>query len=410
MDYIEGASLGELLVLASKANEKVPARVVVRILLEACAGLHAAHELLDEKGRPVGLVHRDVSPQNLLIGIDGATRVSDFGVAKATAMAVTNSGMLKGKLAYMSPEYVQGRRIDRRVDVFALGVVGWEALAGKRLFRGENEVETAQRIMTHEALRVSAGAPELAALDDVFVTALDKDPERRFSTTRAFAAALESCAARAGLVASHAEVSEIVKRVAATQLEARRAQVRERLASEPGFLSLMGAEPPSIPSSVPSSAPSAAPAAVATTEIDAPVLIPNVAAPAHTAVYGSAEPTTSDALAPAGVPSRARPLTVVVVVAGIALLAGASAVVFATHKPPPVRAAASAESPLPTASIAEPAIASLTFTAHSADVASATASMTTRTTRPRLVPSATATATATTPAATASGPPPNPYL
>ena len=183
MDYIEGASLGELLVAASRAGEKLPARVVMRIVLDACAGLHAAHELVDEKGRAVGLVHRDVSPQNLLVGVDGATRVSDFGVAKATAMATTNSGSLKGKLAYMSPEYVQGRAIDRRVDVFAIATVAWEALAGKRLFRGENDVDTAQRILSRDAPPLSSEVPDLSAFDGVLETALAKDPSSRFATT-----------------------------------------------------------------------------------------------------------------------------------------------------------------------------------------------------------------------------------
>jgi len=401
MDYIEGASLGELLVAASRAGEKLPARVVMRIVLDACAGLHAAHELVDEKGRAVGLVHRDVSPQNLLVGVDGATRVSDFGVAKATAMATTHSGSLKGKLAYMSPEYVQGRAIDRRVDVFAIATVAWEALAGKRLFRGENDVDTAQRILSRDAPPLSKEAPELAAFDGVLETALAKDPDGRFSTTQAFASALESVAARSGLVAGHAEVAALVKKLAGPQLESRRAQVRDKLAGEPGFISLMSAEPPSLPAS--SVSGRVADASLATTMNEAPV-----APLAAVAAYGSAEPTTSDASHshPAGVPKTRSIAPIVVAV--LALFGGAGIFFAATHKtqPPapaittthdvPPSASASSAPLLETASIAP-------LTSHV--VPSARPALTTTHARP----SAAAHTSTPTTATTSSDPPPNPY-
>ena len=127
MDYIEGASLGDLLVAASRAGKRVPTRVIVRIVLDALAGLGAAHDLVDERGRTVGLVHRDISPQNILVGVDGSTRVTDFGVAKFKRRNNESSdGSLKGKIAYMAPEYLRGEKIDRRFDIFATGVVLWE--------------------------------------------------------------------------------------------------------------------------------------------------------------------------------------------------------------------------------------------------------------------------------------------
>jgi len=397
MDYIEGASLGELLVFANKANERLPARVVLRIVLDACAGLHAAHELVDEKGRAVGLVHRDVSPQNLLIGVDGTTRVSDFGVAKATAMAATHSGALKGKLAYMSPEYMQGQPIDRRVDVFAIGVVAWEALCGKRLFRGANEVDTAQRILSRDAPRVSSEVANLAPLDDAIATALAKAPEHRFATAQAFASALESCAIP---IASHGEVAEIVKRLAAAHLEERRAYVRDKLASEPGFLSLMGVDPPSIPSSA---RDTPRPSEGATTLVD----VPPVQTPL-TRAYGSQEPTTSDTLQPAGIP-RTRPVIAAAAVALLALVAGATTVFFAARlKPQPdTRIEPSPSAPTLDA-IAVPAT-SATSVALSASLTTPSASRSPQA-RPRASAPAHTTAPVSPPSSTEStGPPPNPY-
>jgi len=183
MDFIEGASLGELLVAASKrdaAGGRIPPRVAVRIVRDACAGLHAAHELVDERDRPVGLVHRDVSPQNVLVGTDGIARVTDFGVAKFVRknMQSTSEGSLKGKLAYMAPEYVRGEAIDRRFDVFAMGVVLWEALTGKRCFRGDNEAETLRRLLDVVPGPVSATAPELEPLDAVVACALARSASR----------------------------------------------------------------------------------------------------------------------------------------------------------------------------------------------------------------------------------------
>ncbi len=245
MDYIEGASLAELLNEGLRGGERVPAPVVVRIILDACAGLHAAHEVVDEKGRAVGLVHRDVSPQNLLVGLDGTTRVSDFGVAKLTSGQSTAHGTLKGKLAYMAPEYLRNERIDRRLDVFAIGVVLWEALTYERLFRGEHDADTLRKVLELRAPLVSERTPALGdALDSVIASALAKAPADRFQTALAFANALESTARAQGLVASHTQVAEVVARIAGRTLEARRTLVRKKLAEEPSLLSFMKGEAP----------------------------------------------------------------------------------------------------------------------------------------------------------------------
>jgi serine/threonine-protein kinase len=242
MDYVEGATLSEILDARIKAGDRAPAGVAVRIVLDACAGLHAAHEQTDERGRPLRIVHRDISPQNLLVGVDGLTRVADFGVAKvkrSSDAANTVAGVLKGKLAYMAPEYVRGETIDRRLDVFAMGVVLWEALTSQRLFRGTHDAQTLERVLSHEVPSVSTVVPALgAAFDAIIDTALAKDPSRRFDNASAMAAALESSARAAGLLVGHREVAELVKSAVGPRLEERRALIRRSLAHEPSFASL----------------------------------------------------------------------------------------------------------------------------------------------------------------------------
>src|SRR5262249_49547260 len=125
MDYVEGTSLFDLIEASIAAGRPLSPRIAVRVALDACAGLHAAHTLTDEDGQPLGLVHRDVSPQNILVGIDGVSRLSDFGIAKHTEGVATTTGVLKGKLSYMAPEYLEDTLLDARSDVFSMGVVVW---------------------------------------------------------------------------------------------------------------------------------------------------------------------------------------------------------------------------------------------------------------------------------------------
>ena len=229
MEYVEGAALSELLQATEKRETRLAPGVVVRIVLDACAGLQVAHELADEQGAPLGLVHRDVSPHNVLVGIDGLARVSDFGIAKATSKpGSTTTGSLKGKLAYMAPEYVAGGSIDARADVFATGVVAWEAFAGTKLFRGSNDLETLQRIANAEVPSLASTTPEIGkAFDDVLRAALAREPGDWFSSARAFANALEAEAKAAGLLATHAEVAAAVRDLARETLESRREQIKE---------------------------------------------------------------------------------------------------------------------------------------------------------------------------------------
>src|SRR5262249_42264402 len=153
MDYVEGDTLAGLIRGARAAHERLPLSVAGRILCDALSGLSATHELCDASGRPINVVHRDFSPSNILVGLDGGTRLSDFGVAKVEGRAgVTSTGVIKGKIGYMAPEQVLGRKLDRRCDVWAAGVVAWECLAGRRLYQDEDQVAALFRIAQEEPL------------------------------------------------------------------------------------------------------------------------------------------------------------------------------------------------------------------------------------------------------------------
>ena len=196
MDYVEGESLARLLKRASADVDAVPVPIASSIVLGLLYGLHAAHEAKNEGGSPLGIVHRDVSPQNVLVGIDGISRVADFGVAKAARrIQETDVGHLKGKIAYMAPEQVTLGEVGRRADVWASGVVLWETLAGRRLFRGDNAFDVVRRIKSEEIPPPSTLRPNVPQeLDDLVARALNRDPERRYPSCREFAIDLEEAA------------------------------------------------------------------------------------------------------------------------------------------------------------------------------------------------------------------------
>ena len=248
MDYIEGASLGELVAARAREGGKLPAAVAVRVVLDACAGLHAAHEAEGDDGHPLAMVHRDVSPQNILVGLDGVARVTDFGIAKCadSLEPATSQGMLKGKAGYMAPEYVRGEAVDRRADVFALGVVLWEALVGKRLFRGDNDSDSLARVLAGVAPPVSAGDAVLRSLDGIVAAALARDRSARFSTAEELARRLEQAAGAVGLVATHADVGRFVRTAVGERLAERRQALRDasRSAAPPAALELLSETTP----------------------------------------------------------------------------------------------------------------------------------------------------------------------
>jgi eukaryotic-like serine/threonine-protein kinase len=196
MDYVEGESLAHLMRVLVARGEMMPPACASALISPALHGLHAAHEAKNDHGAPLGLVHRDVSPQNILVGIDGVPRVLDFGVAKALGQShSTREGQLKGKLAYMAPEQVQSGHVDRRTDVFAASVVLWEALAGRRLFRAEGEAQVMHLLLYAPIEPPSTVRPGIpASLDALVMRGLSRDPEARFATAEEMADALDEAA------------------------------------------------------------------------------------------------------------------------------------------------------------------------------------------------------------------------
>jgi hypothetical protein len=223
MEYVHGESLSRLMRSARVAEEAIPPRIVAAIMCGVLLGLHAAHETKGTDGVLLDVVHRDVSPQNVIVGSDGSARVLDFGIAKAAGRAqVTREGQIKGKLAYMAPEQIRGQ-VDRRTDVFAAAVVLWEMLAGRRLHGTAKDVDIISRIVQGNLTPPSQYAPHVTPeLDDIVMRALASDPKKRTASARDLALELE----RTVGLASPSEVTAWVERLAADVLEARANLVR----------------------------------------------------------------------------------------------------------------------------------------------------------------------------------------
>jgi serine/threonine protein kinase len=247
MEYVRGASLAQIIRILRKGKGRVPPLIATGILTGVLHGLHAAHEAKDDRGRKLDIVHRDVSPQNVLVGTDGVPRVLDFGVAKAAGrLQTTRDGQLKGKLAYMAPEQIKSSTVTRRTDIYAGAVVLWEALTCERLFRGDNEGNVLAAVLGGAEQPPSAvvqGLPQ--AVDRVVMRGLRLEPGERYATAREMALELEAALG----VASAAEIGDWVERVAAKELAERAARIddMERVAA--------GADPPPAPRSASSARP-----------------------------------------------------------------------------------------------------------------------------------------------------------
>jgi eukaryotic-like serine/threonine-protein kinase len=225
MDFVQGESLARLVRAAANTGKRIPVNVTLSILSGVLHGLHAAHEAKSERGEPLGIVHRDVSPQNVLVGVDGVARVLDFGIAKAAGRAsTTREGQIKGKLSYMAPETLQNSEADRKSDTYAASVVLWEALTGERLFRADTAATTLARLLTETVVRPSHYAPNISAeLDAIVLRGLSRDPAARFATAREMALALEA----SGPLVSSTTVGEFVSLVAHNELAQRAERIAE---------------------------------------------------------------------------------------------------------------------------------------------------------------------------------------
>jgi eukaryotic-like serine/threonine-protein kinase len=230
MAYIPGEALSRLVSASSARGERIPERIALAIVYDMLQGLHAAHEARDEQNQPLAIVHRDVSPQNVLIGLDGAARIHDFGTAKARRrIQNTRDGQIKGKLAYMAPEQLCADAVDARCDVYAAGVVLWELLTLERFVTADTQEAMLKDILVRPQPSLAEASPHSSpGLRRIVERALSRDREHRFPTARDMAIALEMAAP----IARAREVGDWLGRLAAEGL-AQRASVLSRIEASP---------------------------------------------------------------------------------------------------------------------------------------------------------------------------------
>jgi serine/threonine protein kinase len=229
MEYVEGETVSKLMRAAREQNIPVPVPIVCGIVVAALHALHAVHEATDANGKPLEIVHRDVSPQNIVVGTDGVTRLLDFGVAKAAVrLQQTRTGELKGKVAYMAPEQLERHEVTKLTDLYAMAVVLWEALAGRRLFEAETEGQLVRKVMQGTTDAPSTARPDIPqAVDAVVLRALAKTPADRYQTARQLAGAIEGAVP----IARAPEIAELVLSVAKKTLDARARRISSMIAS-----------------------------------------------------------------------------------------------------------------------------------------------------------------------------------
>lgn len=243
MEYLQGETLASIrrkLVLMGRSDRfaldlKERMAFVCRTIAEAAEGLHAAHEQRDLDGRPLEIVHRDVSPENLLVTFDGCVKVLDFGVARASCQThTTRAGDVKGKFAYMAPEILDGQQATRRTDVWGLGVILWELLTLKRLFRQETDAQTLQAVMHMNIEPPSVHQPGIpAALDAIVMAALQRDPADRTPSARHLAQALTAFLVRRRTLAGAAQTSAHMLRLFPGGRDEKRRQLQAALSGKP---------------------------------------------------------------------------------------------------------------------------------------------------------------------------------
>lgn len=236
MEYLHGESLGVVARRSWGMGLPMPLEYAARVLADAARGLHAAHELRMDSGLAAGVVHRDVSPENIFVTYAGISKIVDFGVARSEVQNAdrTATGELKGKVAYMSPEQIREARVDRRADIWAAGVVLWEVTVGRRLFRRHSDAATVLAVLRDTIplpSRVREDYPEL--LEAIVMRALERDPARRFQTTLEFARALESFLSASGLPAGAGDVGEFMQTLFADQIAMRDEVLRQGARAAP---------------------------------------------------------------------------------------------------------------------------------------------------------------------------------
>ncbi len=228
MEYVHGSALSTMLGTLARQDRRLAPELAVHVAMKVADGLDAAHELLDDKGQRLGVVHRDVSPQNILLSATGHVKLIDFGIAKAAGQGRrTETGSLKGKVRYMSPEQAFGQNIDRRTDIYALAIVLWEMLTMQRMFKGTNDLALLDEVRNPKILAPSAYSPEIPpALDQVILAALSPKSDQRPRTARDFRRMLHEAYPEASGVAEE-RLGEVVSAVLGEHIEMRRLTLPE---------------------------------------------------------------------------------------------------------------------------------------------------------------------------------------
>jgi predicted Ser/Thr protein kinase len=358
MEYLEGQTLHRILRRSKRCGAPLPLADHLQVLIDVLAGLHHAHELLDDEGAPLGVVHRDVSPHNVLVTYDGQVKVVDFGIAKALdSSSETRTGVLKGKVSYMAPEQTRGDAVDRRADLFAVGVMLWEAVTGRRLWLGKSEVAILQERLAARVPRPRDVRPDVPeALERIALRALADDPSGRYATAAAMRADLEDFVREAHLDAGRGR--DLGASVAALFADAR-ALTRSLLDAQRRALrdgEDAGASVPLLRLPVASTRGGTA----------------SGASSAHAQVTGTmslawhedsqiatlhAGPPSLDARRAAAAPGGGHGARTIVIAAATAVVAGAiaaaSAVVLLGRVPPPCVAASAPSPPVPTSLAAD---------------------------------------------------------
>lgn len=239
MEYLDGQPLS---LIHQEAGERFTLPQQLKVLSDACAGLHYSHELKDYDGSPLKIVHRDVSPQNIFVTYDGVVKVLDFGIAKATNVVnQTRTGIIKGKIAYMPREQLLNEELDRRADIYAVGCMLWHAAAGGKLWSGMPEGEVMRALIDGRIPRPSESRPVDPKLEDIVMKALATNPDDRYSTALELRTAIDDYLAEASPKTTMREVGELVSSLFAAQQEARKQQIQ--LALEAPF----SEPPPAVP-------------------------------------------------------------------------------------------------------------------------------------------------------------------
>jgi serine/threonine-protein kinase len=232
MEWVDGDALSKLQRALAKKGETIPPGILLRIVADTCGGLHAAHELRGKNGKPLGVVHRDVSPHNILVSVTGQAKLIDFGIAKARDRTIgeTNAGTLKGKVHYMAPEQALGETVDRRADVWAVGAVLYHGLAGRPPFQAENDLATLHKLASRKPPPPLPNEVPLP-IGMIVRRALTDDREQRFATAEEMQAALEEAMIACRIATTQAEVAAYVARHQADRVAKRREAVELALAA-----------------------------------------------------------------------------------------------------------------------------------------------------------------------------------